>query len=156
MPKINQVSKVYDLGFRLVKFYDHDDFFTNRYQKGIIQLEFTYENNTQKHVSTDICIEEVVGLEVSLSELKILDTILNKNTMNRTGEDYIETQLNRFLAAKQALLKDDENYAKHEDKRQTLLGYYKERIESYEKQLEKIRGKSVNDITVNDPEYITF
>lgn len=74
--------------------------------------------------------------------------------MNRIGQEYLETQLSRFTAAKEALLKDDENYAKHEEKRTQLLTYYNERIKSYETQLNKLRPERINDIPVIDAEHV--
>lgn len=65
--------------------------------------------------------------------------------MIRQGLTYVQTQLQRFETAKEFLLKDDDNYANHEEKRQTLLKYYDERIKSYQKQISRIneQGKNV-------------
>ena len=69
--------------------------------------------------------------------------------MNRQGETYVETQLQRFKDAVVALKADNANYANHEDKRESLLKYYNERISSYETQLAKIRTQRANDCSVN-------
>ena len=65
-------------GFDFVKSYHHDQFYTRRFEKGVIALEFTYESESDKVVSTDINMFEVSCLEVNLDELKSLDAILNK------------------------------------------------------------------------------
>tara|TARA_R110001632_G_scaffold137804_2_gene253436 strand:+ start:21185 stop:21406 length:222 start_codon:yes stop_codon:yes gene_type:complete len=70
-------SSIEILGFDLVKRYNHDQFSTDRFQKGIIQVEFTYETDTDKLLTADIVIDEVVGKEVSIEDLKHLDRILN-------------------------------------------------------------------------------
>jgi hypothetical protein len=70
--------------------------------------------------------------------------------MIRQGEIYVETQLQRFLDAKEALLKDDANYANHEEKRQDLLKYYNERIQSYECQLAKFRKQRKDNYTATE------
>jgi hypothetical protein len=72
--------------------------------------------------------------------------------MNRQGEDYVVRHLDRFTRAKEALLKDDANYANHEEKRKQLLNYYQEKINSYEHQLRKIDTQRANGITVNGAE----
>lgn len=64
------------LGFELVKEYEHDQFFTNRYKKGCLVVEFTYDGG--KLVSIDVTIDEVIGLPIDKNELKTLDKILNK------------------------------------------------------------------------------
>lgn len=73
--------------------------------------------------------------------------------MKRQGEEYIKTQLQRFKDAVTALKADDDNYANHEDKRQSLLKYYQERIDSYEKQLQKINAQRTNGKRVNATEH---
>jgi hypothetical protein len=65
--------------------------------------------------------------------------------MNRQGQNYVETQLQRFENAVLALNADDENYANHEEKRADLLKYYNERITCYGNQLAKINGQRTND-----------
>lgn len=68
--------------------------------------------------------------------------------MKRQGEEYVTTQLQRFKQAKEALLLDDANYAKHEEKRTQLLKYYQERIKSYEHQLAKFNSQRSHGETI--------
>ena len=72
--------------------------------------------------------------------------------MKRQGEEYLNTQLQRFKDAITALKADDENYANHEDKRESLLKYYNERVQSYETQLGKIHTQAATSITVTGAE----
>lgn len=75
--------------------------------------------------------------------------------MNRQGEEYLTTQLQRFKDAVIALKADDENYANHEEKRSSLLKYYKERVTSYETQLKKINTQREDFIGVKTIENST-
>lgn len=60
-----------DLGFTMIKEYPHNQFFTRRYEKNGIFLEFTFENNELIHI--DITLEEICGTPISKTELKALD-----------------------------------------------------------------------------------
>jgi len=64
------------LGFELVKEFAHDQFFTNRYKKGKITVDFTYDG--PELISIDATIDEVVMLPINKKELQSLDKILNK------------------------------------------------------------------------------
>ena len=66
------------IGFEHVKRYPHDEWFTNRYKKGALILEFTYRVVDKKLETIDLTIDEVVGLEVSGRDLKHLDRIINR------------------------------------------------------------------------------
>lgn len=68
-------SDIKKLGFELVKRYEHDQYSTNRYKKGILEVEFTYENN--KLVTLELTMGEVNCLPITESELQQLDKILN-------------------------------------------------------------------------------
>jgi hypothetical protein len=72
--------------------------------------------------------------------------------MKRQGEEYVQNQLDRFLAAIEALEADDANYANHEEKRESLLKYYKERVTSYETQLRKINSQRTSSATIKRSE----
>ena len=65
------------LGFDMVKLYHHDDWYTKRFEKGFIQIEFTYRTEDDKIETIDITIDEIVGNKVSLKDLKLLDRTLN-------------------------------------------------------------------------------
>lgn len=66
------------LGFEFIKSYNHDEWWTRRFKKGIIQIEFTYNNSDDSIETIDITIDEVVGMPINLEDLKTLDNILNK------------------------------------------------------------------------------
>lgn len=67
-------DKVKDLGFELIKSYDHDQFHTNRYQLRKVQIEFTYEGN--ELLAVDLDIEEINGLMLKYDQLKQLIQLL--------------------------------------------------------------------------------
>ena len=65
-----------EIGFNLVKQYQHDDFHTNRYRKGLIEVEFTYKND--ELLTIDAAISEINCIPVNKSDLQTLDKIINK------------------------------------------------------------------------------
>ena len=69
-------KEIKEIGFGLVKQYKHDQFNTNRYQKGILEVEFTYEN--EKLITVDLTMEELNCLPITINELEQLNKILNK------------------------------------------------------------------------------
>lgn len=66
------------LGFKFHSRYEHDDFYTNRYVKGILQVEFTY-TATNKQISTDVTIEEINCMPITLEEIKVLIPVFCKS-----------------------------------------------------------------------------
>jgi hypothetical protein len=64
------------MGFCLVKSYCHDEWYTERYVKGVLQLELTYLKESNKLDSYDVTVDEVL-VSPTLKELKQLDNILN-------------------------------------------------------------------------------
>ena len=62
------------IGFKFTKQYNHDQFNTNRYCKGSLEVEFTYKNN--KLVSTDLTIQEINFKPVTLADMEALTPIL--------------------------------------------------------------------------------
>ena len=69
-------NEIKETGFELVKQYKHDQFKTNRYQKGILEVEFTYKD--KKLITVDLTMEEVNCLPITKIELQQLNKILNK------------------------------------------------------------------------------
>jgi len=65
------------IGFEFVKEYEHDEWFTRRYKKGVIVAEFTYRSENAVLETFDITIDEVVGKSVDFLKLRELDRILN-------------------------------------------------------------------------------
>lgn len=63
------------LGFEFVKTYNHDDYRTNRFVNGVIELEFTYLQD--KLVTADVTIEEINCMEVNREKLYMLNKLLN-------------------------------------------------------------------------------
>lgn len=64
-----------DLDFEFVKEYLHDQFKTRRYKKGVLEVEFTYENDELK--TFDLTIQEINCKPIKLADLRMLDAILN-------------------------------------------------------------------------------
>jgi hypothetical protein len=64
------------LGFRLTEKYEHDQYHTNRYAKGILEVEFTYEGDNL--LTCDLTISELNGKPVTLDEMKALTPILGE------------------------------------------------------------------------------
>lgn len=75
MKKLTE-DNIQSLEFELEQKYKHDYFVTNRYKKGCLEVEFTYDDS--KLVSTDVTIQEVNCLPINKQELLKLDAILNK------------------------------------------------------------------------------
>ena len=67
--------EVKKIGFKKVKTYEHDQFKTNRYLLGKLEVEFTYEGKNL--ITSDLTIEEINCLPVTQNELQILNKILN-------------------------------------------------------------------------------
>jgi len=69
-------QEIKDLGFKKVKSYKHDIFTTNRYEKGVLEVEFTYRGFNLETV--DLTIEEINCMDIKKQELIQLNKILNK------------------------------------------------------------------------------
>jgi len=65
-----------ELGFEMTKHYEHDQFHTSRYAKGVLQVEFTYEGD--RLLTCNLIIEEVNCKPVTLDEMKALTPILGE------------------------------------------------------------------------------
>jgi hypothetical protein len=69
-------SEIKKIGFKLVKNYKHNQFETNRYELGLLEVEFTYLKS--KLVTCDVTINDVNCVPVSIAEIVALNEILNK------------------------------------------------------------------------------
>lgn len=67
-----------DLGFKTIKCYPHDHYVTQRREKGLIQVETTWEMPSGKFESQDLIIKDV-WVNFTKKDLKKLDKILNKD-----------------------------------------------------------------------------
>ncbi|MBN2668769.1 MAG: hypothetical protein JXR60_06025 [Bacteroidales bacterium] len=85
MTKAITEQEIKEIGFKLTDHYEHDQFNTKRYQKGILQVEFTYEGETLRTV--DLTLDEVNCMPVNKTELEILDIILNKQSSPKSKHD---------------------------------------------------------------------
>lgn len=65
-----------ELGFELDHKYDHDHFHTNRYRKGLLMVEFTYEGFNIKTI--DLTIDETFCKPITYAELQALTPILGE------------------------------------------------------------------------------
>ena len=64
------------LGFQLTQQYEHGQYHTNRYAKGVLEVEFTYEGD--KLLTCDLTISELYCKPVTLDEMKALTPILGE------------------------------------------------------------------------------
>jgi len=69
-------DQIKELGFVFVKSYPHRQFRTNRYKKGVLEVEFTYEG--EKFLDCELTIVECECRSVSLDELKQITPILGE------------------------------------------------------------------------------
>jgi hypothetical protein len=71
------MSELESLGFEIVKSYEHDEWMTQRRQKGCITVETTWLKSGE-FVTQDLWVDESVKDEFTIYELTILDKILNQ------------------------------------------------------------------------------
>lgn len=64
------------LGFQLTKQYEHDQYHTNRYAKGVLEVEFTYKGD--KLLTCDLTISELNCKPVTFEEMEVLTLILGE------------------------------------------------------------------------------
>ena len=64
------------LGFEFIKRYEHNQYVTRRFKKGVLEVELTFEKGAL--VDFDLTIEEINCIKVTKQSLKELDNILNK------------------------------------------------------------------------------
>lgn len=63
-----------ELGFEFIKEYEHDEFHTKRYSKGVLEVELTYEKEELK--TCDLTISELNCKPITLDEMKVITPIL--------------------------------------------------------------------------------
>ncbi len=71
------MSKLEESGFEIVKSYEHDEWMTQRRQKGCITVETTWLK-TGEFVSQDLWIDDAELDKFTKKELITIDKILNK------------------------------------------------------------------------------
>ena len=71
------MSELEALGFEIVKSYEHDEWMTQRRQKGCITVETTWLK-TGEFVSQDLWVEEAMCESFTKADLFVLDKILNQ------------------------------------------------------------------------------
>ena len=72
------MSQLEELGFKVVKSYTHDEYVTQRRNKGCITIETTWDlTQGGKFVSQDAIIETEYFEHFSYEDLQVLDAILN-------------------------------------------------------------------------------
>ncbi len=69
-------TQIQGLGFEMIKQYNHDQFTTKRYSKGVLEVEFTYEGD--KLHSYDLTMPEINCQPVSFADIQALSQITNK------------------------------------------------------------------------------
>jgi hypothetical protein len=61
------------IGFEFERSYVHDQYHTNRYKKGILEIEFTYKDD--ELLTCHMTMEEINCKPITLEEMKIIDRI---------------------------------------------------------------------------------
>jgi hypothetical protein len=67
-------AQIKEIGFQLTDSYDHDHYHANRYQKGCLEVEFTYEND--KLLTCDLTISELNCMPISFQEIKAISDLI--------------------------------------------------------------------------------
>lgn len=78
MSKHLTMQELEDLGFKVTKSYEHDQYVTQRREKGLIQVETTWEMPSGKFESQDLIIKDV-WVNFTKKDLKTLDKLFNKD-----------------------------------------------------------------------------
>ena len=63
-------QELQSLGFVLEKTYEHDTYRTNRYSKGIMEVEFTYEGD--ELLTCDLTITDLNCLPITFDKIKAI------------------------------------------------------------------------------------
>ena len=67
-------EQIKELGWNLVKQYNHDQYHTNRYKLGCAEIEFTYEG--KELITCDVTISELNCMPISFNQAKSLTELL--------------------------------------------------------------------------------
>lgn len=67
-------NELIELGWKFVKTYTHDQYKTNRYKLGCMEIEFTYEN--KELLTCDVTISDLNCMPISLNQAKLLTELL--------------------------------------------------------------------------------
>jgi len=67
-------KQIVEIGFKLSKYYTHDQYHTKRYTKGPLEIELTYEGSVLRNC--DLTILEINCMAINFDTLKILTEIL--------------------------------------------------------------------------------
>lgn len=78
MSKHLTMQELEDLGFEITKSYPKDHYVTQRREKGLIEVDTSYEIPSGKFICQEICIIATC-LSIKPKDLKKLDKILNKD-----------------------------------------------------------------------------
>lgn len=71
-------QQVKEIGFKLTKSYDHDEYHTNRYEKEVIEVEFTYKG--EELVDTTVALKEyIVSNKITFEQIKTISDILDQS-----------------------------------------------------------------------------
>jgi hypothetical protein len=76
-PKSMTKKKLESLGFEKVKEYYHDDYFTERFRNGELEVELTYEKG--QLITCDLTMDEVNCKPITEKEIQVLTPIFGKN-----------------------------------------------------------------------------
>jgi hypothetical protein len=71
-------NDIKELGWELVKQYDHDEFHTNRYQLGCMSIEFVYQDG--ELVACELTITELNSMPINLNQAKTLTELFKHHT----------------------------------------------------------------------------
>jgi hypothetical protein len=69
-------QQIKELGWELVKQYNHDQYHTNRYKLKCMEIEFTYEGEVL--LTHDLTITELNYMSISLKQAKLLTQLLGQ------------------------------------------------------------------------------
>jgi hypothetical protein len=69
-------QELIDMGFSFEKLYKLEEWYVERFRKGFLVVELTFNLDESLH-SQDVTVDDVVGLKIDFKNLFLLDKILN-------------------------------------------------------------------------------